>query len=69
METLVWTRGRAFPLSRMESRLRCPQCDSWQIVVLLEPPAKSLQQNVDSRLSFCAEIIRWEWKRLPLSAH
>jgi len=24
METLVWTRGRAFPLSRLESRLRCP---------------------------------------------
>src|SRR5262249_47515859 len=23
METLVWTRGRAFPLSRLESRLRC----------------------------------------------
>ncbi len=22
METLVWTRGRAFPLSRLESRLR-----------------------------------------------
>jgi hypothetical protein len=47
----------------------CPQRDSWQIVMLFEPPAKSLQQNVDSRLSFCAEIIRWEWKRLPLSAH
>ena len=25
METLVWTRGRAFPLSRLESRLRCPR--------------------------------------------
>ena len=24
METLVWTRGRTFPLSRLESRLRCP---------------------------------------------
>jgi len=26
METLVWTRGRAFPLSRLESRLRCQRC-------------------------------------------
>jgi hypothetical protein len=23
METLVWTRGKGFPLSRLESRLRC----------------------------------------------
>jgi hypothetical protein len=28
METLVWTRGRGFPLSRLESRLRCPHCGS-----------------------------------------
>src|SRR6478672_2834192 len=28
LETLVWTRGRAFPLSRLESRLRCPRCGS-----------------------------------------
>jgi hypothetical protein len=39
METLVWTRGRTFPLSRLESRLRCPQCGSRQIVVLFDPPA------------------------------
>jgi hypothetical protein len=24
METLVWTRGRAFPLARLENHLRCP---------------------------------------------
>ena len=45
METLVWTRGRAFPLSRLESRLRCRQCGSRQIVVLFEPPANLLQQT------------------------
>jgi hypothetical protein len=37
-ETLVWTRGRAFPLSRLESRLRCPRCGSGYVVVLYEPP-------------------------------
>ena len=36
METLVWTRGRDFPLSRMESRLKCPR---WRIVVMFEPPS------------------------------
>ncbi len=38
METLVWTRGRAFPLSRLETRLRCPRCGSRDIVVLYQPP-------------------------------
>jgi len=37
-ETLVWTRGRAFPLSRLESRLRCPRCGSRHVVVLYQPP-------------------------------
>jgi hypothetical protein len=38
IETLVWTRGRAFPLSRLESRLRCPRCGSRYVVVLYQPP-------------------------------
>jgi len=38
METLVWTRGREFPLSRLESRLRCPRCGSRNVVVLYQPP-------------------------------
>jgi transposase-like protein len=37
MVTLVWTRGRAFPLSRLESRLRCPRCGSRYVVTLYEP--------------------------------
>jgi hypothetical protein len=41
METLVWTRGRAFPLSRLESRLRCPRCGSRYMVVLYEPPSRA----------------------------
>ena len=38
MATLVWTRGRAFPLSRLDSRLRCPHCGSRHVVVLFQPP-------------------------------
>ena len=34
METLVWTRGKSFPLSRLESRLRCPMCGSRDVVLL-----------------------------------
>jgi hypothetical protein len=39
VETLVWTRGSAFPLSRLESRLRCPKCGSRYVVVLYQPPS------------------------------
>lgn len=39
LETLVWTRGRDFPLSFLDSRLRCPRCGSRRIVVLFEPPS------------------------------
>jgi len=34
METLVWTRGRSFPLSRLETRLLCPMCASRRAVDL-----------------------------------
>ena len=40
METLVATRGKAFPLSRLESRLRCPRCGSRRVMVLYDIPAK-----------------------------
>lgn len=39
METLVATRGRDFPFSRRETRLRCPRCGSRRVTVLYEPPA------------------------------
>jgi len=42
METLVWTRGRDFPLSRLESRLRSPRCGSRNVVVLYHPPRRSI---------------------------
>jgi hypothetical protein len=41
METLVWTRGSAFPLSRLDSRLRCPRCGSRYVAVFYEPPRRA----------------------------
>lgn len=38
LKTLVWTRGRAFPLGMLESRLRCPRCGSRRVRVMFEPP-------------------------------
>ena len=40
METLVCTRGRAFPLSQLESRLRCPRCGNREMAVMFEPPTQ-----------------------------
>jgi DNA-directed RNA polymerase subunit RPC12/RpoP len=39
LPTLVWTRGAAFPLSALESRLKCPRCGSRRIVIMFEPPS------------------------------
>jgi hypothetical protein len=36
--TLVWTRGAAFPLSRLESRLKCPRCGSRDVRLLYDVP-------------------------------
>jgi hypothetical protein len=33
METLVWTRGRAFPLAWLQERLRCPLCGSRRVTL------------------------------------
>jgi hypothetical protein len=38
LDTLVWTRGRSFPLSWLQDRLRCPRCGSRRVVVVFEPP-------------------------------
>ena len=37
--SLAWTRGRDFPLERLESRLMCPLCGSRRVAVLFQPPA------------------------------
>jgi hypothetical protein len=38
METLLWTRGARFPLSRLSGVLKCPHCGSRQITVMFDIP-------------------------------
>lgn len=38
LQTLVWTRGRDFPLDMLASRLRCPRCGSRRVRVMFDPP-------------------------------
>jgi hypothetical protein len=37
--TLLWTRGRNFPIGMLESRLRCPRCGSRRIRVAFTVPS------------------------------
>jgi hypothetical protein len=46
MDTLVWTRGRDFPLARLAERLRCPRCGSREVSVMFIPPAGARAQPV-----------------------
>lgn len=38
MKTLVWTRGEAMPLDRLQSLFRCPKCGSRKITVAFDVP-------------------------------
>jgi hypothetical protein len=38
MSTLIWTRGKNFPLSLLASRLKCPRCGLRRIALLLHKP-------------------------------
>lgn len=49
LPTLVWTRGRDFPLSRLESRLKCPRCGSRQVVVMYSVPSEPSAQRAMTR--------------------
>jgi hypothetical protein len=39
LQTLVWTKGAGFPLTRLESLLKCPRCGSRRVLLLFEPPS------------------------------
>jgi hypothetical protein len=47
MHTLVWTRGRNFPLARLESRLMCPRCGSRRVSLIFQPPAQPQRARIE----------------------
>ena len=46
MQTLVTTRGRDFPLARLASRLRCPNCGDQTLHVLFDVPGAAIPMFV-----------------------
>jgi hypothetical protein len=41
LETLLCTRGRAFPMAKLASRLRCPRCGSREVRVVWNFPTNA----------------------------
>jgi hypothetical protein len=52
LETLVCTRGRNFPLGRLEGRRMCPACGNRRVTVVFEPPS-----NVESLESTLCKLL------------
>jgi hypothetical protein len=49
LDTLVWTRGAAFPISMLEGRLKCPACGSRRVVLLFDLPGRPTAKGAESR--------------------
>ncbi len=45
LATLVWTRGRDFPMDSLASRLKCPRCGARRVRVAFSAPAASEKMN------------------------
>jgi hypothetical protein len=45
LDTLVWTRGAAFPVSMLEGRLKCPRCGSGRVVLLFDLPPNPIAKR------------------------
>jgi hypothetical protein len=39
LETLIWTRGRDFPLDSLSTRMKCPTCGSRRVRLLFHSPS------------------------------
>jgi hypothetical protein len=46
LRTLVWTRGRAFPLSLLATRMKCPACGSNRVFISFTPPTETTRKKV-----------------------
>ncbi len=48
LRSLVWTRGRAFPLAGLAERLRCPVCGGRDIRVTFDVPTKPIRSPFEA---------------------
>lgn len=43
MPTLMWTRGKEFPLALLPERLKCPSCGCRRVFIVFNMPGKGSQ--------------------------
>jgi hypothetical protein len=48
LPTLVWTRGRDFPIARLDTRMKCARCGSRRVMVAFEPPSNASRGRVSA---------------------
>jgi hypothetical protein len=46
LRTLVWTRGAAFPVSLLASRMKCPACGSSRVFLSFTVPGQPARKKV-----------------------
>ena len=49
LQTLMWTRGRDFPLSSLEARMKCPTCGSRKVRIMYDVPPTTQQVRAQSQ--------------------
>jgi hypothetical protein len=47
MSTLIWTRGKNFPIALLASRLKCPRCGSRSVSLLFHTPKEPVRAAVE----------------------
>ena len=51
LKTLVWTRGRDFPIAKLETRMKCIRCGSRRVMIAFSPPAEPARSAARMRVT------------------
>jgi hypothetical protein len=46
LRTLIWTRGAEFPISMLDSRLKCPLCGSRRVALIFDLPSVPVAKRI-----------------------
>ena len=46
LQILIWTRGAGFPVSSLETRVKCPMCGSRRVAVIFDVQSESVAKRI-----------------------
>jgi hypothetical protein len=58
-QTFVWTRGAAFPVAQLATRLKCPSCGSRRVALVFHMPREPRETSGRSRPFFLGELTKF----------